>query len=497
MTSTRRRPGLSLTEVLVAMFITAIGLIALFTLFPLGALQVAQALKDDRTAQCAGQADAYVRQFWRHQVIERQRAGLPVDNSVWALDDPNLLARRPDTGSTSPNRAPIPGVFEVYYAGFHNDRPLSARRQLPVGAVILPAGATGTNQEPASTVGLFVDAFPPRALNNTGEVTPAVSPPDCFYTGPGYPGYATSGYVDGRGAIRQDVPSYPMILDAVGALGRTAPERIWVAAGGGGRDLEGMQQPLTSDREKRETIFGVRQFISSTITPQPGDVVGTLIPRRKPDAFVATQGPVALSQASAIFSLTDDLTFQPNGAPNPSLLGRQGRYTWAAVLQRPHNNDTLTAKFWVLVFDGRPSRAIPTREEVVLANTFVNGGAGVGPEPRPINLINLNIPMRGPEQSSLVRRGGWIMLANLNPNPTSPARAISFHRIVGLTESDPVDLPVFPGANTQVTTVPYQLDLDPPVPPETQGNPQVYLFGGLTEVFARPNLTPDDVTAGN
>jgi Tfp pilus assembly protein PilV len=42
-----RRAGLSRVEVLVAMFIMALGMIALLTLFPLGALQMGQALKDD------------------------------------------------------------------------------------------------------------------------------------------------------------------------------------------------------------------------------------------------------------------------------------------------------------------------------------------------------------------------------------------------------------------------------------------------------------------
>src|SRR5260370_9952636 len=43
------RSGAPLTEVLVAIFVMAIGLLALLTLFPLGALSMAQAIKDDRT----------------------------------------------------------------------------------------------------------------------------------------------------------------------------------------------------------------------------------------------------------------------------------------------------------------------------------------------------------------------------------------------------------------------------------------------------------------
>jgi prepilin-type N-terminal cleavage/methylation domain-containing protein len=49
----RRRPGITLIEVLVAIFIMSIGLLALLTLFPLGALRMSQALQYDRAASCA------------------------------------------------------------------------------------------------------------------------------------------------------------------------------------------------------------------------------------------------------------------------------------------------------------------------------------------------------------------------------------------------------------------------------------------------------------
>jgi prepilin-type N-terminal cleavage/methylation domain-containing protein len=49
----RNRPGITLIEVLVAIFIMSIGLLALLTLFPLGALRMSQALQNDRAASCA------------------------------------------------------------------------------------------------------------------------------------------------------------------------------------------------------------------------------------------------------------------------------------------------------------------------------------------------------------------------------------------------------------------------------------------------------------
>jgi hypothetical protein len=51
-----RRPGITLLEVLVAIFVMGIGLLAILVLFPLGAITMARSLQDDRCAQCAQMA---------------------------------------------------------------------------------------------------------------------------------------------------------------------------------------------------------------------------------------------------------------------------------------------------------------------------------------------------------------------------------------------------------------------------------------------------------
>jgi hypothetical protein len=53
-----RRSGATLVEVLVAIFVMGIGLIAVLALFPLGVIRMAQAIQDGRTAQIALNADA-------------------------------------------------------------------------------------------------------------------------------------------------------------------------------------------------------------------------------------------------------------------------------------------------------------------------------------------------------------------------------------------------------------------------------------------------------
>src|SRR5262249_39121249 len=57
--SPARRAGVTLLEVLTAIFILGVGLLALLFLFPLGALAMAQAVKDDRAGKIAADAVAF------------------------------------------------------------------------------------------------------------------------------------------------------------------------------------------------------------------------------------------------------------------------------------------------------------------------------------------------------------------------------------------------------------------------------------------------------
>lgn len=55
----QERSGATLLEVLVAIFVMGIGLLALLVLFPLGALRMAQAIQDDRCAQACRMANTH------------------------------------------------------------------------------------------------------------------------------------------------------------------------------------------------------------------------------------------------------------------------------------------------------------------------------------------------------------------------------------------------------------------------------------------------------
>jgi len=117
----RRRAGLSLIEVLVAMFIMAIGMISLFVLFPYGALQMLQAVKDDRCAYSADNAHVTAALFWKQiwQTNDGTLRSYPNGvgtawSGIYAFDDPDDVRRTHNNGLSpaftwpNPPNAPNP-----------------------------------------------------------------------------------------------------------------------------------------------------------------------------------------------------------------------------------------------------------------------------------------------------------------------------------------------------------------------------------------------------
>jgi hypothetical protein len=85
-----RRPGITLMEVLAAIFITGLGLLSLLTLFPLGALNMAQALQDDRAALAADNGRAIANAV-------NMRLDFDVQAAMLNLPDQNLNPNAPFT----------------------------------------------------------------------------------------------------------------------------------------------------------------------------------------------------------------------------------------------------------------------------------------------------------------------------------------------------------------------------------------------------------------
>ncbi len=94
-----RRLGLTLMEILVTLVIMGLGVLAILTLFPLAASQMAIAVREDRSAQAAASADAFFRTVWKTDV-EQNGAGEP----YWtALNTPDTGASTAHGFTTPPN----------------------------------------------------------------------------------------------------------------------------------------------------------------------------------------------------------------------------------------------------------------------------------------------------------------------------------------------------------------------------------------------------------
>src|SRR5262249_42752886 len=78
--------------------------IGVLTMFPVGAVQMGVALKDQRCAEAATQADAYMRWYWRHYVVEpeKQKQGSCNEDMWKALNGGSSTTAQNDDNPSPP-----------------------------------------------------------------------------------------------------------------------------------------------------------------------------------------------------------------------------------------------------------------------------------------------------------------------------------------------------------------------------------------------------------
>lgn len=372
-----RRSGVTLTEVLMAMFVLAIGLMGILALYPVAAIQMAQAIKDDNCAVADANATAQIRPIWQDEVAKpNPRYAIPLAPPPYAdTRDPFFGAMRDVNFPWNPD---------------FNTQPY-----------VIGAG-TGAGDVPP--------AF--RANTTNQAVQPYYQP----YIGP---------------TTNLNRPGYPVFVDPVG----------W-----NNPNNAGTVQQYWVGNDYANGLFGIprRSYRVCEYSQIPATGLYTI--------------PIPTSLKTILlnryFVKTDDLTFTKgddtnlynpytaapyNGGmiqdtssatPNPANFNirsgevqRDGRYTWAYLLRRSHNNQPNIANLTVVVYSGR-SLDGPANEYSFTNSLFVKGST---------EAVITYAGARPP-----IRKGTWILdatthlrlLGQINPHGF-------FYRIVNVTETTP------------------------------------------------------------
>jgi len=383
-----RRNAVTLTEVLIAIFILSIGLMALLSLFPIGAAQMAQALKDQRCAEAASIGGPAARMIWKEACS---------------------VICRPNSGSEV--------TFQDKDAEAQNPRWLPASEQRFAYALDDP----NLNNLYKNNLGQQPYALPSAVVpNKSSQVRPAY--PAMPSLSKGIPGRSTE----------QVVSSYPVFVDPIGweANSRniaSLPQMLWVGHPAVGTPLA---QPVTGGSKigviPRRPLYVRNPGGTAAVAP-----------------YVALGGsdsntPAALRTTQRVlnrFSLLDDLNFAPDGMPqrNNKVAERQGRYSWAYLFRRQNNlaKNRSNVEMTVVVYQNR-SIDVPGAEEQYLAT-------GLGRQ----MVINMNdpqhlSPVKKPKPA--IRRGGWILDATIFNTDGTPQPQGYFYRVTNVDDSDPTQI---------------------------------------------------------
>src|SRR5262245_20616417 len=98
-----RRAGLTTVEILVSIFMLAIGTLAVMSMFPLAAVTMGQSFKTDRTTTSANNADGFLRSYWYTRVVDQPNGG---GEPFFDKLDPLQPTGTPGTGTTQARLVP-------------------------------------------------------------------------------------------------------------------------------------------------------------------------------------------------------------------------------------------------------------------------------------------------------------------------------------------------------------------------------------------------------
>jgi hypothetical protein len=295
-----RRNAVTLTEVLISIFVLSIGLMALLSLFPIGAAQMAQALKDQRTAECAFIAGSQGRILWRETCNDTK----PNSPGNATFRDPS-----PDVPASSQRFAYAMELPNFNHRGGGTARPYA----LPVTVA------------PQDII--------PIALPDMDKIP------------------------DDTDKARS---SYPVFVDPIGweanYKANATARMLWV-----GYPMVGSTPgtPVAPPEHGKRGLIPRRPLYVKN--PDPTSAAQWIaLGSSDPNNNTLNRTQRVLSR----FSLLDDLTFDSDGLPLKAngMIERQGRYTWSYLFRRPNHKNRDIVEMTVVVYSGR-SVDVPSPEE--------------------------------------------------------------------------------------------------------------------------------------
>lgn len=303
-----KRRGTSLMEVLIAIFVLALGLVSLLTLFPIGFVQMAKAVQDERAAQLAGNAASYMRMYWK-SMCEEAVAMARNGESIFRFD-PNIPAVY--TGTTPPAMLQELRLWFPYAM----DDPNCGIAQ-PALALTLPGTPLAALTDPT------------KQFNNSLL------------------------------ASAQERPSYPVYVDPVGwraADGKNGIQGLWVGAGNPSAPAVPVVSP-TPCAIPRRTIGVDSWRVSHTIATEPAAA-----PKFR------TMREMATPQILRTCFLMDDGDFDTDGKMN--MFTRLPQYSCAWLLRRDRNSHRKDVNMTVVIYHRRAVES-PTEETAYWASPTV------------------------------------------------------------------------------------------------------------------------------
>jgi hypothetical protein len=423
--SATARKAVTLTEVLIAIFLMGIGLMAILSLFPLGAAQMAQALQDQRCSEAATTADAVARTILKTTFDDDEASGGTGMVRFADMNPNNYMPNNPNSPykNTQHQTMALPA-------------PQSQQRFIPAmddpqwgppyfgtpGADKYSMAACGG---PALPTGSMV---PGSILPANGGLQPLpVSGPQA---------YATA--------------SYPVLVDPIGWRANAAnPGNQWWV----GTIPDTTTYNVPAWRIPRRPLYA--RDTTAKVSPQPWIPLGN-------SSLFGTQGTMSGGAMPIFkqFSLMDDMTFKAGAPYVPSnMVERQGRYTWAYMFRRAHNSDRTAIDITTICYSGRSIEV--ASPEITYPGSGVSPAvaAQVGGNLKELFLSYTNLP------KPAVRRGTWVLDATLwdydsKGKPTIPNPQGYFYRVVNVDDSTPgllsleLQTPLLggPGPNTPKAT---------------------------------------------